>query len=109
MRLLDHPAVQHALRSVDSVLSNCPSITGDQARQIIVVEMTYDCEMELRYCSDFANANFNPATRTRNEQLRASDLQRTEGPMTIMGIRFYHVDHLRDGDTWRVRNALGVL
>lgn len=107
MRLLEHPAVRHALAAVDSVLNNRPFINGDQARQIIVVEMTHDCEVELRMCIDYYNVH-HAASSTPRERLRASELRQHDGPMTIMGIRFYRVDYLPDGDTWRVLNALGV-
>jgi hypothetical protein len=110
VKLFDHPAVQHASKAVDALLSRRDlRLTGDQARQVIVVEMTYEGESSLRDCYDFGRVHIHPPTRTPAETMRAKDfLHGREGPMTIMGVRYYRVDRLPDGDQWRVLNALGT-
>lgn len=90
--LLELPMVIHADKAFQSVLRANKWITPEQARNCIIVEITNEAYREI-----MSVLPTSPDFYTRRE-----------GAMTINGIRYYRVDRLKDGDTWRVLNALGV-
>lgn len=94
-----HPAIEHSLRALDALMRGPfgRHLSPQQARDIITVEMTHEGYSDLMMNMDRHTLN---ATY--------GNLRGREGPLRINGIRFYVVDRLRDGDTWRVLNALGT-
>jgi len=93
--LKSHPAVIAAMDALASlqISEHGKWLSGEQARNIITVEITYHSMAELIQ-------SYNYQHRHKRE--------RPLSPLIIMGIRYYIVDHLPNDDDWRVLNALGV-
>lgn len=91
-----HPAIEQAalvLSKAQNRWCALGGLTPEQVRNCIVVEVTQKGMSEIISQSvDFHRQYGRPEF----------------GPVMVMGIRFYQVNHLPDGDDWRVLNALGT-
>jgi hypothetical protein len=87
-----YPPVKAAMVAVENVLRREFNVTGDEARERVRVEITHDVEREIRRLISSNNYHL------------VHDPRAAVGPMEIMGVSFYVVDHL-PAPGWRVRGA----
>lgn len=90
--MFNYQPLRNALHCVDKLLKEDRWFTGAQARACVIVEYTPE-EEEVNLLTQISNF----------------DMLNHVGPIVLCGIRFYRVDRLPDGDTWRVINVLGTL